>query len=155
MREVEGGSVLDIHILPCLRCENDFLTDMILKVGHFSVFYKRFHNTITKSFFLCVPVNLRLLVWHWDKDVNRRMALGSESRIRYAGISNIKRKVFRQHLVFEDILNVPLVIVGKKNRVMRKIINLVKAQVEHKGGAGVLFRINFLRAILLEGARGK
>ena len=70
MREAEGGSELNIHILPCLRCENDFLTNVGLKVGHFSTFYKRFHDTITKSVFLIVPVNFRLPIWDWNKDVN-------------------------------------------------------------------------------------
>ena len=40
MCEVEGGSVLNIHILPCLWRENDFLTNVILKVNHFSMFHQ-------------------------------------------------------------------------------------------------------------------
>ena len=71
MSEVEGRSVLDIHILPCLRRENDFLANVILKVGHFCTFYKRLNDTITEVFFLNGPVNFRLLVWHWNKNVNR------------------------------------------------------------------------------------
>ena len=70
MREVEGGTELDIHILPCLGSEDNFFTNVLLEIGHFGPFYKRLNDSIAERFFFNGPVNFRLLIWHWNEDIN-------------------------------------------------------------------------------------
>jgi len=76
------------------------------------------------------------------------MSRWRERGVGHAGVADIERDVLGQNLALKDVADVALVIAGKENRVVRQVINLVEAEIQHERGTGILPRVHVFPAVL-------
>src|SRR5688572_18366816 len=67
---------------------------------------------LPKALPITIPVNVRMLMTHRRKKIQRAHALRRERRIGYARVLNVERRVLGENVLIFDLIQVPLIILG-------------------------------------------
>ena len=132
VRQVKGRTAVNlIALIPVGGRENSLQTNASLDIGKSRLLNLLEHQG-AKAVALARPIDIRMLVCHRRKHVQRAHPAWGECRVGQAGVLNIERRVAREDVTVLYFVEIARVVLGYVDTMMRKLDRSLQAEVHHE-----------------------
>ncbi len=147
--QIEGGSQEDVGIFPAGWSDDFTSHNVVTEILHAGGRDHLIDDFFGILFLGSLPVVSVAGIDCRNKNVELRMAFGSDGWVGDAGIANVEGHVLRDDFLPLNVCQILVVVVGKDDVMMRLVfVEGIKTKVEHEGGAGVFLFSEVLVCLL-------